>query len=382
MVRLHGPLSRPELARRTRLTAQAITNIAAGLLAEGLLLENGRRRIGRGQPPRELVVNPKGGHTIGIEIAPGGLHCVLVDLGGKVQADLRVDLPAATPAHVLPALKREVRRLVRSRRAAGAPALLGAGIVMPGPFEATGPRSGGPTELPGWSHVDAARLLGDALAMPVIIENDATAASVGEHLHGVAHGARTFCLIHLGVGLGLGIFLDGRPFKGAGGNAGELGHVVVRPDGRPCFCGQAGCLERYVSMDALGEHLGAAPGRARFEATRPAVLVERLGQRDPLLEEWIVMAAEQLRPVAAMLTGLFDPEAIVLGGAGPDLLLDRLLAAMRPAEGRPRPSAVPLLRATTGRLAPALGAAALPLLQTVAPALDAVPAARRGGKVE
>jgi predicted NBD/HSP70 family sugar kinase len=367
-VRLHGPISRAELARRTTLTAQAVSNIAADLRAQGLLVETGRRRTGRGQPPVELAVNPDGGRTIGIEVARDGLRAVLVDLGGRILGIRERPLRTPTPARVLPWLRAEVAALLdaagcRPRQA------LGAGVVMPGPFRVLGLSSIGPTALPGWAEIDASGVLAQALDLPVLVENDATAAAVGERLYGVARELRTFCLVHFGLGLGLGLVLEGRPYKGAFGNAGELGHVVVVPGGRPCCCGNAGCLERYVSLHAAAEQLR----EAGIELAGPGGLASLLARGEPTAGRWLADAARHLRPVVQMLEHIFDPEAVVFGGALPEPVLDQLLAAMEPlplSVARRAGRTVPrILRGNTGRLTPALGAAALPLFATVTPEL-------------
>lgn len=369
-VRLYGPVSRTEIARRADLTTQAVSNITADLLAEGLLLDTGRRRTERGQPPIEYEVNPDGGFTIGIEIAPGLVQAVVVNLAGRVLASRATPVDGPTPETAGPQLRAEVDALLATA-GIDRTAVLGTGVVMPGPFGVEGLSSVGPTALPGWVGVDTAAFLGDAIGMPVQVENDATAAAVGERLHGAARDLRDFCLVHFGTGIGLGLVLGGQPYTGAFGNAGELGHVTVEPRGRPCFCGGHGCLERYASLHALAEALDGGDVDA----------VIRDG--DPRLDAWIQVAADKLVTVVGMLENLFDPEAIVFGGRLPDQVLDRLIAAIGPLPnsvsrrtGRSTPR---LLRGTTGGLTPALGAAALPIFETVTPDFGAVLRARDSG---
>ena len=136
--------------------------------------------------------------------------------------------------------------------------MLGLGLVMPGPFGVEGMSSVGPTTLPGWEEVDAAAELERRLGLPVRLEKDATAAAIGERLYGRAAALRNFVYLFIGAGLGAGLFLDGRLYAGVKHNAGEIGHMIVIPDGRPCDCGNHGCLERYVSLRALYETLGLA----------------------------------------------------------------------------------------------------------------------------
>ncbi|MDF2812493.1 MAG: family transcriptional regulator [Microvirga sp.] len=368
-VRLHGPIGRTDIARRAHLTSQAVSNIVGELLSEGLLLECGRRRSGRGLPPVQVIVNPDGGMTIGVEMAADHLVTVLVDLTGRVRGHHTIAFNDPTPDQVVPRLMTSIEHVCQSLPGASE-RLLGIGVVMPGPFEIEGMSSVGPTTLPGWSGLDAAAFLTEAIGRPTIVENDATAAAVGERLHGAGRSLKDFCLVYFGAGLGLGIVSEGRPFRGAFGNAGEIGHVIVAPQGEPCACGNRGCLERYASVHALKERLrrhGIACDNAHdLEAAQ--------ANRNPIMAAWVVDAAAMLAPIVGLLENLLDPETIVFGGALPDALMDELIAALAPlplSVASRRERRVPrVMRGATGSLTAALGAAALPLLETMTPKLD------------
>jgi len=372
-VRLHGPLGRTAIARLAHLSSQAVSNIVSELLEEGLLLECGRLRAGRGLPPVQVAVNPDGGMTVGAEIAADHLVTVLVDLTGQVRAQRTIPLGSTDPDRIAPLLKGEIEKVCEAVPGSQN-RLLGLGAVMPGPFEIEGLSSVGPTTLPGWSGRDAAAFLSSTMGINTLVENDATAAAVGERLHGVARNLKNFCLLYFGAGLGLGIMAEGHPLRGAFGNAGEIGHVIVAPGGKPCACGNRGCLEGYASLHALKERLKGqgitCDSAADLEALHAA--------SHPALREWIDEAALYLSPVVGMLENLFDPESIVFGGALPDALLDDLIAALDPlplSVASRRQRMVPrVMRGTTGLLTAALGAAALPLLETMTPKLDTAPA--------
>lgn len=375
-VRLHGPLGRTAIARLAHLTPQAVSNIVGELLAEGLLLECGRLRAGRGLPPVQVAVNPDGGMTVGIEIAADRLVTTLVDLTGQVRAHRTLPLRRPEPDSIAPLLRREID-LACEAVAGSRERLLGLGAVMPGPFEIEGMSSVGPTTLPGWSEIDAAAFLTRATGIQTLVENDATAAAVGERLHGAARTVKNFCLLYFGEGLGLGIVSDGRPMRGAFGNAGEIGHVIVAPGGVPCACGNRGCLEGYASLHALRQRLGDAGGTvgaADLEALHAA--------GHPALREWIAEAGARLSPVVGLLENLLDPETVLFGGALPAPVLDALIAALEPlprsVASRRRRSLPRVMRGTTGLLTAALGAAALPLLETMTPKLDTAPAIAGG----
>lgn len=371
-LRQHGRLGRSDIASLTRLTAQAVSNIVAELLEEGFLVELGRRRTARGQPPVEFALNAAGGVTAGMEIAADHVTTVLVDLAGEVRARRVAPLPDLAVEAVQTVAASELGQV---RAVKGMPErLLGCGVVMPGPFDFQGTLTVGSTALPGWTGQDVTALMSAALGTPVTIENDATAAAVGEHLYGVGRNLRHVCLVYFGLGLGLGLLLDGEPYRGAFGNAGEIGHLPAVAQGLPCVCGRHGCLERYVSPPALQEALrltGIGPvdaaGLARLQA-----------EGHPAMLGWIAQAGALLAPVLAMLESLLDPETIVLGGALPDSVIDALIAAaaLPPSGARGGERPVPRVqRGTTGQFTAALGAAALPLLDATAPRLVRNPAA-------
>ncbi len=374
-VRLHGPLGRTAIARLAHLSCQAVSNIVSELLEEGLLVERGRLRTGRGLPPVQVAVNPDGGMTVGIEIAADHLVMVLVDLTGRVRAERVLPLEDTSPEHIVPLVRREVDGISGAVRGAR-DRLLGIGLVMPGPFDIEGMSSVGPTTLPGWTGTDPAAILGAATGIDTLVENDATAAAVGERLHGVAKTLKNFCLVYFGAGLGLGIVTEGRPMRGAFGNAGEIGHLVIRPGGSSCACGNRGCLERYASLHALKERLATEGIACRSVADLEALHA----QQHPILCQWLAEAAACLSPVVGMLENLLDPECIVFGGALPDALLDSLIAALDPlprSVASRRTRVLPrVVRGTTGLRTAALGAAAMPLLETMTPKLDTAPAVK------
>jgi predicted NBD/HSP70 family sugar kinase len=208
------------------------------------------------------------------------------------------------------------------------------------------------------------------LKMPVLVENDATAAAIAERVRGVGAGLDTFCFVYFGTGLGLGIVARGQVLRGAFGNAGEIGHIVVEPGGRSCDCGQSGCLEAYTSRLALRRMLAESGVKADSAAE-----IEALYEAgDPALTNWLESAAGPLSRAIAMLENLLDPQAVVLGGALPDAVLDDLIARLdlpaasvsnRPDRKRPR-----VLRGVSGRTTAALGAAALVIHDTITPNLD------------
>lgn len=366
VVRQHGSLGRMHIARLTHLTAQAIANIVDELVSEKLLMQTGRLRAGRGQPPKQFAVNPDGAMTIGIEMASDHMVTTVLDLAGQPRLRRITPVKDTSPEKLSKQFASEIAEIKQSFTAP----LLGVGAVMPGPFDVEGMTSVGPTTLPGWADIDAAAFLSEACGETVIIENDASAAAVGERLFGAGHGISSFAMIYFGAGIGLGMIVDGMPFRGAFGNAGEIGHVVVSPLGRPCACGQQGCLERYASHYSLREALN----QAGIENTEFDDLVTLYEEKNPVLMHWLHEAAAHLAPMIAMIENILDPQTVILSGMLPDSILQELVTMMgtlpisvasRQERVMPR-----VILGATGQFTAALGAAALPLFEVMTPKLD------------
>lgn len=360
-IRQQGDAGRAEIARASGLSTQAVSNIIADLLAEGWVYEAGRRAGGRGLPAVTYAIRAAAGAAFGLEIRPGALLGALIDLEGRALFTHRVALKDARPEHVLPLTAEMLERgfsdtgLTRDR-------LIGAGAVMPGPFGRTG-LSGQGTDLPGWEGIDTADLLGRVLGLPVTVENDANAAAMAERISGVAQEVASYAYLYFGTGLGLGVVSDGRVYRGAFGNAGEIGHIPVpTPDGpRP--------LEDLASRIALGRRMAAAglPGDTIDD-------LERLHADDAHpYRAWRAEALMALGHAVQVIENLFDPETIILGGAMPAPILRDLArnvplpqasVANRPDRDLPR-----LMAGRAGRMTATIGAAALVVNSMLSPRL-------------
>jgi predicted NBD/HSP70 family sugar kinase len=365
-IRLHGPLSRAAIARHTGLSVQTISNIAEELSAQDLLRAGElRQQGGRGAPALDLALNPDGGFTFGIALDHRRLVVMLVDITGQVRQQAEASTEERDPESVLACIAAIANRLAAEERT-GRERIWGAGVVMPMIFENGEPVAFGPTSMPAWQHVAVVERLSGLLGIPVLVENDATAAAVGEQLYGAGRRLKDFFYVYIGVGVGGGMILSGHPYRGSAGRAGELGHVVVDPGGRPCACGNRGCLERYVSLSAAQHFLDALPEGTT--AINPASIAANIGE----LHDWIEQAAQHLSTACVTIDNLLDPEAIVVGGTIPDGLLTplitRLEARLSGITFNGRRTAI--LKAEIDLETPALGGAALPLFDGLAPAVS------------
>jgi predicted NBD/HSP70 family sugar kinase len=226
--------------------------------------------------------------------------------------------------------------------------LLGIGLAMPGPFDVESMSFVGPTTLESWRGVAVAQRLSQATGLVSFVEADTAAAALGESLYGAGRSVSAFYFLYFGVGLGGSMVTDGVPLRGFYGNAGEIGHVPMVPNGRPCSCGNKGCLERYVSLEAWQ-------------------------RRAPIIGQaaWVEEAAPLLRSAIVTIENLFDPETVVIGGIMDDALLDELTAAASPlptsVADRKERSAPRIMRSASGQDAVLRGAASLAFSGVLSP---------------
>jgi predicted NBD/HSP70 family sugar kinase len=346
-IRQHGPIERAGIAQKVGLTVQTVANIIRELEELGLVTGERTLRKSRGSPPTSLTINPQGAYAIGVNVTPRGIEAALVDLAGSIVAAKRIDLSPPAPEESF----RIIGKLVDGFRAkTGGRMVLGIGLAMPGPFDVESMSFVGPTTLESWRGVAVAQRLSERTGLAAFVETDMVSAALGESLHGMGRNVRAFYYLYFGVGLGGSMVKDGVPLRGFYGNAGEIGHVPMVPNGQPCSCGNTGCLERYVSLEAYQ-------------------------RRAPVIGHaaWIAEAAPLLRNAIVTIENLFDPETVVIGGIMDDELLSELTAAIEPlptsvADRKDR-SAPRIMRSASGQDAVLRGAASLAFSGVLSPRL-------------
>jgi len=349
-IRTRGSVPRSAIADGVGLTVQTVSTIVRELEELGFLLTVREKPKGRGTPPQVLRLNPNGAFAIGISVTPLGVDAALMNLVGDMLGSASRALAHPTP-HDGFRLIEELTAEMRSR--AGDGRILGIGMAMPGPMDVQAMSFVGPTTLEGWDNVPVRARLQEVSRLPAFIATDTAAAALGEQLYGRGAGLRHFYYLHFGVGLGGAMVQDGVPLGGARGNATEIGHIPLVPGGRPCPCGNEGCLERYVSLDSF-EH-------------RPE------GQSEA---EWVADIAPIFRNAVTTIENLFDPEAVVLGGMASQSLLDALaaLGETLPVSVAARyDRTVPRLIASTDRQSVLRGAAALAVSGVLSPGQPSLP---------
>jgi len=303
-----------------------------------------------------------------IDLGGTKLRSIVADGGGRI---LGKDLRSSQSQDGLDVvLERMVESLDASVAAAEVEAagLRGLGIASAGAVDAVRGIVPGAPQLPGWDDVPLARILAERTGLPTRLENDATAAALGEHRFGGGRGSRYMLYITMSTGVGGGIIIDGEMYGGKSGAAGELGHVVLDMNGPPCGCGARGCLESLASGTAIaqkGEQLldnGKSPILASLRAQNGPVTAEMMHRAaelgDNASREVFREAGHYFGVALASYVNIFDPEVIVVGGgvakAG-DLLLDQARVTMEDRAMAQPLKGVRLVRSELGDFGGTLG---------------------------
>ena len=326
-----GEVTRAGLSQRTGMTRATISRLVDDLVGAGLVreLEPGDGG-GRGRPANRLTPAEGSAVALGVEVDVASLDVTLVDIAGRELGHRRIerDFADSAPEETMALAAQEAHTLLEGTLPDGA-LFLGTGVGLPGLVS--------PTRLAlapnlGWRDIPHDQLLAPLADLnPVVVANEADLAAyaVAYTRPGVAGGPSTFVYVSGEVGVGAGVIVDHRPMSGARAWSGEIGHMCADPNGPLCRCGARGCLEAYLGVRALAEHVGAPAGSGARAILRCAGLVDEAGAKT---SESLAVGAEQERARAVLteagaalgrvLSGVInamDIPHVVLGGAVAEL---------------------------------------------------------------
>jgi glucokinase-like ROK family protein len=323
-VRLNSTISRAEIANLTGLNRSTVSNIVGSLIDDGLVWETELQDSTGGRPGISLSLNPDGGAVIGVEIGVDFLAVMLTDFVAEVRANTRIDIePHQSQIEILG--KAEVlieQALTTAREQHLQP--LGIGVGVPGLVNV---RQGELVFAPNlnWKGVPIRLMWNQRFRLPVYVDNEANLSALGEYYFGIARGVENFVLLKTGVGLGGGIILGGKLFRGWHGFAGEIGHVMRDPNGEICGCGRVGCWETQVSPRAIVNRVR----KMLLETPASKLSAECRGKLSDLTFGEVIQFARQgyqpcqtaieevgvhLAHGMADLINIFNPEMVVIGG--------------------------------------------------------------------
>jgi glucokinase-like ROK family protein len=335
LLRDNGPMSHAELGDRLDLPRTRLVSEVDALLASGLVQDKGRAPSRVGRPSTLLALDPAirygaidlGATSIDIEITDGYLEPLAAF---SEEADVK-----AGPTAIL----QRITELFANLRSDGAFDRLNAiGIGVPGPVNVDDGMPVSPPIMPGWDRFPLRAALEMDFGCPAIVDNDVNIMSAGEGYRGIARNVRNYLFVKVGTGIGCGVHIDGRLYRGDKGCAGDIGHIRLDSRGPLCACGHYGCLEAYFGGSALNRHAdtaarsGTSPYLAARLAAAGVVTARDVGkgaiQRDPVCLRLVREGGSRLGEVLASLVSFINPSMIVIGG-GLAGLGNQLLAEIR-----------------------------------------------------
>jgi len=369
LIRTTAGISRKALADRTGLSATATGAIVKELLGAEFIREVGEGISSGGRKPVMLELNPDSYYAFGFDIDMRFIYAVVLDITGKIHYEEKWENKSSlTPEEAV----RQIRRIfdtVVSDLKLRKERILGVGVSIPGMLDITTRKIYLAPNL-GWSDVDIREGLSQELDVPVYLDNEAMCSAFCENWLGICRGVEDFICINIESGIGAGIFVRGKIYRGYTGSAGEVGHISVDENGPKCKCGNVGCLETMASISAMAQKYRELVGE-----TCPAVSENTIDQNfeallkgalegEPACLRIFRTAAVSLGKAIGYLINAFNPQTIVLGKKFPQyagLVLDDIAKlAARTALAHLAESCT-IVPSSFGENSSALGAAIIPI---------------------
>lgn len=353
------------LARRLRIKPSTLEKKVRALQQKGLIYLRGGRK--------EIELNADFGYVVGIDMGASHLHFALADFRGELLNDSTERIrPEDGPRKMIAQIKEGIRGIIavqaRHHLATGESPrrpspLQGIAIGVPSPVDPKKGLVAFANNLPGWKDIHLARELERGFRVPVFLENDANMAAIGEHWRGVARGVDHFVFIALGTGIGSGIFVDGKLYRGRTGAAGELYRMNVEWQRWAEDFGDIGYFESHVSglgIAAAGRKvLGSPPRRpaSSLADERDAYFVfEAMRQRNPKARAVLEKVFTMLGVGVANIVAVLDPDLIVFGGGVVKGAPELLLSTVNQVVSRIQTDGPPIKRSSLGDKAQTHGA--------------------------
>ena len=328
LLRKEGPLSRADLARRSRLSRSTVSSIIAALLVENLVYETGIGTSQGGRKPVMLDFNYRSSLVVGIDVANTRITLLVTDLQATVlwRESVACDL-ADGPVRCVPQIAELFFATLRTAHI-DHKQIAAIGVGVPGPLDnATGQTVASPV-MPGWDGVALQCLLERALGQVTLLDNDANLGALAEYSWGAARGLLNVAYLYVGaLGIGGGLILNGSVYRGNIGSAGEIGHVTISEAGPICRCGSQGCLEAFAGVPALLAR--AAQLGLPVASAAELRMVAQAGHG--VAQQVLAEAGTHFGVAIASLLNLLNPGGVIIGGelaAAGDTLIESLRATL------------------------------------------------------
>ncbi|SFL52378.1 Sugar kinase of the NBD/HSP70 family, may contain an N-terminal HTH domain [Gracilibacillus orientalis] len=301
-----APISRAAIANVTGLNKGTVSSLVSELIDEKLIHESGTGKSSGGRRPVMLLLNETAGFTISVDLGVKSILGVLTDLRGNILSEKKIRFKKKDFDDVLTLLYQLIDEL-KNDAPESEYGIVGIGIGVPGVVTTEGEILLAPNL--GWKKVPLQQILFDHYHVPVTVENEANAGAYGEKVYGVGQMSNELVYASISIGIGVGLILEGKLYKGLRGFSGELGHMTIEKDGANCRCGNKGCWELYASEQAL---LDQAQINGFDDATVEK-LIEAADQGDTKAIQLLENVGDYLGVGITNIIHIFNPEQVVVG---------------------------------------------------------------------
>lgn len=322
-IKNYGPITKKSIHEKTGLSWGAISNITTDLLNKRIISEHIQEETSVGRTPSYLEMNDNENLLIGIDINISGLTIVLTDLNGSIKESYHNELASDKKADIISQVIGLIGSLMNKAELTK-DKVLGIGVAMHGAVDVKKGVSVFAPHFKEWKNVPLKSILEKEFDIPVIVEHDPNCMAMSEKWFGIANEYNNYLFLRLSMGIGMSIIIDGEILRGAEGNAGEFGHIVMDPDGPKCSCGGYGCLEAFSSGTSIlrmaNEVLqsGRSPilnGLAKDgRQLNFDMLVAALSSGDEYIAKIADDACTYIGVGIGNLINLFNPELIIIAG--------------------------------------------------------------------
>ncbi|WP_078553058.1 ROK family transcriptional regulator [Bacillus alkalicellulosilyticus] len=248
LIKSSAPLSRADISQRSGLTKGTVSSLVNELIAENLCYESGPGESSGGRRPVMLLFNETAGYSIGIDVGVNYILGILTDLNGNIILETNKKIDGIGYGDVLLLIKEVIQHLLDTTPPSEY-GVVGIGIGVPGIVNHDGKVLLAPNL--GWKNIQLKEELEMIFNLPVTIENEANAGAYGEKQFGAGQEFKNMVYVSTGIGIGVGFILNNELYRGSHGFSGEMGHMIIEVNGKPCRCGSEGCWELYASEQAL-----------------------------------------------------------------------------------------------------------------------------------
>jgi predicted NBD/HSP70 family sugar kinase len=310
VIKDNTPISRADIAKTTGLNKSTVSSLVSELLVENLIYESGPGESSGGRRPVMLLFNELAGFSIGVDLGVNYMLGILTDLNGNIVKEEKLNFFDLTYEKIESQLIAMIKSLSMNTPSCKY-GVVGIGIGVPGIVNKEGEILLAPNL--GWKNINLKTIIEDEFGIPVIIENEANAGAYGEKKFGVGHAFDNIVYVSAGIGIGVGLILNGELYQGHDGFSGEMGHMTIDVNGLECRCGNKGCWELYASEKTLlnrAEELKLNPQKGKELCLEELM---KLADKDPRSAHLFEEIGTYLGIGINNIINTFNPEQVIIG---------------------------------------------------------------------